>query len=81
MRSIEEAAPEGRREGARRAPALDPGRAALPVIGFLSHVNAEAAQAARAAGCPHVLARSAFVQELPGLLAAAARSPGSAEAK
>lgn len=59
----------------------DPGLAALPVVGFLSHVNAEAAQAARAAGCSRVLARSAFVQELPGILVAAARSPASAEAK
>jgi CheY-like chemotaxis protein len=60
----------------RSDPALD----SLPVVGFLSHVNAEAAQAARAAGCTQVLARSAFVQELPGILVAAV-SPGSAEAK
>jgi len=60
----------------RSDPALD----SLPVVGFLSHVNAEAAQAARAAGCTRVLARSAFVQELPGILVAAV-SPGSVEAK
>jgi CheY-like chemotaxis protein len=58
----------------------DPALGSLPVVGFLSHVNAEAAQAARAAGCTQVLARSAFVQELPGILVAAV-SPGSAEAK
>ncbi len=59
----------------------DAGLAALPVVGFLSHVNAEGAQAARTAGCSRVLARSAFVQELPAILAAAARPPTSAEAK
>ena len=58
----------------------DPALGSLPVVGFLSHVNAEAAQAARAAGCTRVLARSAFVQELPGILVAAV-SPGSVEAK
>jgi len=58
----------------------DPALGSLPVVGFLSHVNAEAAQAARAAGCTRVLARSAFVQELPRILVAAV-SPGSAEAK
>jgi len=58
----------------------DPSLGSLPVVGFLSHVNAEAAQVARAAGCTRVLARSAFVQELPGILVAAV-SPGSAEAK
>lgn len=40
----------------------------VPVVGFLSHVQAELAQAARAAGCDKVLARSAFSQQLPLLL-------------
>ncbi len=40
----------------------------IPVIGFLSHVQADLAQAARAAGCDVVLARSAFSQQLPSLL-------------
>jgi CheY-like chemotaxis protein len=41
---------------------------AVPVVGFVSHVHAERAQAAREAGCTRVLARSAFVKELPSLL-------------
>ena len=43
-----------------------------PVVGFLSHVHADRARQAREAGCTRVLARSAFVQELPALLSAAA---------
>ena len=49
----------------------EPSLAALPVVAFLSHVHAERADAARAAGCSRVLARGAFVQELPRLIAAA----------
>jgi CheY-like chemotaxis protein len=44
----------------------------VPVIAFLSHVHADRAETARAAGCTRVLARGAFVQELPRLIAAAA---------
>jgi CheY-like chemotaxis protein len=55
--------------GALRA---DPSLAALPVVAFLSHVHADRAEAARAAGCTRVLSRGAFVEELPRLLAAAA---------
>ena len=58
----------------------DPALAAFPVVGFLSHVNADAAQEARTAGCTQVLARSAFVRDLPGILMAAARPPAGAEA-
>ena len=47
----------------------DPELAAIPLVGFVSHVHAEKAAAARAAGCTQVLARSAFVKELPSLLA------------
>jgi CheY-like chemotaxis protein len=43
----------------------------VPVVGFLSHVNADGAREATALGCTQVLARSAFVQELPRLLATA----------
>ena len=43
----------------------------LTVIGFVSHVDDERAQAARGAGCSRVLTRGAFVQELPRLLEAA----------
>jgi len=42
----------------------------LPVVGFLSHVRGDLAEAARAAGASRVLARSAFVAELPRLVAA-----------
>jgi CheY-like chemotaxis protein len=55
-----------------RALRADPSVAAVPVIAFLSHVNAGRAEAARTAGASRVLARGAFVQELPRLLAAAA---------
>ena len=57
------------------APALvaalkaDPGTADIPVVAFGSHVNGEALKAAREAGADRVLARSAFVRELPSLLA------------
>jgi DNA-binding response OmpR family regulator len=46
--------------------------AAVPIVAFFSHVHADRAVAARAAGASRTLARSAFVQELPRLLAAAA---------
>src|SRR5262245_33265375 len=49
-----------------------PGLAGRPVVGFLSHVNADRAREAREAGLARVMARGAFVQELPGLLASAA---------
>lgn len=38
------------------------------VIGFLSHVQADLAAAAREAGCDVVMARSAFSLQLPDLL-------------
>ena len=50
----------------------DPSVASITVIAFLSHVHAERAAVARGAGASRVLARGAFVQELPRLLAAAA---------
>jgi CheY-like chemotaxis protein len=46
----------------------DPAFSDLAVIGFVSHVDAERARAAQAAGCSRVLARGAFVQLLPQLL-------------
>jgi CheY-like chemotaxis protein len=46
----------------------DPAFAELTVIGFVSHVDAERARAAQAAGCSRVMARGAFVQQLPQLL-------------
>lgn len=46
----------------------DPATRSVPVVAFLSHVQADLAQAARAAGCSRVMARSAFSQQLPALL-------------
>jgi CheY-like chemotaxis protein len=42
--------------------------AAVPIIAFVSHVRTDAIEAARAAGADRVLARSAFVRDLPQLL-------------
>lgn len=46
----------------------DPATRSIPVVAFLSHVQTDLAQAARAAGCDRVMARSAFSQQLPMLL-------------
>ena len=46
----------------------------LPVIAFLSHVQVELAERARAAGCTEVMPRSKFTQNLPAILAAAKTS-------
>jgi len=48
----------------------DAALAGIQVVAFLSHVRADRAEAARAAGCSRVLARAAFVRELPRLLRA-----------
>jgi CheY-like chemotaxis protein len=42
-----------------------------PVVAFLSHVQVELAERARAAGCEQVLPRSKFTQNLPAILAQA----------
>ena len=55
----------------------EPALAGVPVVAFLSHVHKDRAEAARAHGATRVLARSAFVQELPALLANAAGGPPS----
>lgn len=47
--------------------------AAVPVVGFYSHVDTARAAEAAGAGCQRVLPRSAFVRELPGILAGWAR--------
>jgi hypothetical protein len=44
------------------------GTIGAPVVGFASHVDRDLLRAARAAGCPTVLARSAFFAQLPALL-------------
>ena len=41
---------------------------AVPVVGFLSHVQKDLAIAARESGCNRVMARSAFTKELPTIL-------------
>jgi CheY-like chemotaxis protein len=40
----------------------------IPVIGFLSHVQTELAQKARAAGCKQVMPRSSFTANLAEIL-------------
>lgn len=47
----------------------DPTLAAIPTLGFVSHVDTPTIEAARSAGVDRVLARSAFVEQLPALLA------------
>lgn len=39
-----------------------------PIVGFFSHVHADVARRARAAGCDDVLPRSTFVEKLPEIL-------------
>ena len=43
----------------------------LPVVAFLSHVQVELAERARAAGCSEVVPRSKFTQNLAAILAQA----------
>ncbi len=43
-------------------------RTGRAVVGFVSHVDTETITAARAAGIDRILARSAFVAQLPNLL-------------
>ena len=50
--------------------AADPTLRNLKTVGFVSHVHADLVQKARALGIGSVLARSAFVAQLPELLAA-----------
>jgi DNA-binding NarL/FixJ family response regulator len=52
--------------------AAEPAAANLSVVGFFSHVHAERGRQARAAGVSQALPRSAFVEKLPEILAAAA---------
>ena len=42
---------------------------AVPLIGFLSHVQTELAERARAAGCTEVMPRSKFTRDLATILA------------
>jgi CheY-like chemotaxis protein len=47
----------------------DPSLRALRTLGFVSHVHADLVQKARRLGVGQVLARSAFVSQLPDILA------------
>ncbi len=46
----------------------DPSTRMIRIVAFVSHVQKDLIAAARAAGCDVVLARSAFIQQLPDLL-------------
>jgi PleD family two-component response regulator len=46
----------------------DPPLAAVPTLGFVSHVDTATIEAARQAGVDRILARSAFVTQLPQVL-------------
>ena len=46
----------------------DPTLAAVPTVGFVSHVHASLIDAARKAGVEDVMARSAFAEQLPAIL-------------
>jgi CheY-like chemotaxis protein len=46
----------------------DPALAAIPTVGFVKHVDTATIEAARSAGVDRILARSAFVEQLPRLL-------------
>jgi CheY-like chemotaxis protein len=72
-------------DGQRPAPfevlgrlAADPVLRELPTVGFVSHVHADLIHEARRLGIGTVLARSAFVAQLPGILAPHAESRPSA---
>jgi len=53
---------------------VEPGFGTAPLVGFVSHVDVARAREAQERGFTRVLARSAFVRELPDLLQSAARS-------
>src|ERR1044072_563632 len=46
----------------------DPALAAVPTVGFASHVQVDVIEAARQAGVGDVMARSAFTQQLADIL-------------
>lgn len=49
----------------------DAGLAAIPTLGFVSHVHTDVIEAARHAGIDTVMARSAFAGQLAGILVGA----------
>lgn len=48
----------------KSTPALAP----VPIVGFVSHVQTDLIKRAQAAGCDHVVPRSAFAQMLPQIV-------------
>lgn len=52
---------------------------AIPLLGYVSHVQVDLRAAAAEAGCDLVVARSAFVQNLPEMLSKYAASATAAE--
>lgn len=52
------------------------GLGAVRIVGFVSHVDRAAIADAKQAGVAEVLARSAFVHQLPALLAWGSQDPG-----
>lgn len=56
--------------------ALCKGGGSGPLIGFLSHVHRERAEAARMAGVRQILARSRLSEDLPGILQRLSRGEG-----
>ena len=54
----------------------DASLAGIPTLGFVSHVDTPTIDAARQAGVDRVLARSAFVEQLPALLGGTTPSRG-----
>jgi CheY-like chemotaxis protein len=48
--------------------------AAIPIVGFFSHVHAARGRDAREAGCTEALPRSAFIERLPAILGEAGRA-------
>jgi PleD family two-component response regulator len=52
----------------------DPDLAVIRTVGFVSHVDTDVISAARQAGADDVMARSAFADQLAGILLAGARS-------
>ena len=57
----------------------DPDLAAIPTIGFVSHVQAELIDAARQAGVGEVMARSAFTARLEDIIKSGGQVSAEAE--
>jgi CheY-like chemotaxis protein len=53
----------------------NPETAGIPMIGFVSHVQAKLKQSAQDLGCDTVVARSVFAQNLPAMLESAISAP------